>query len=88
MAPDTGKHAAEPGLVPALLQRAAAAPANPNGPYNALVGQGHPSPLPPGTDVGAVRQFAPASRGKGPRIAGRAEVVLGRLPKGPAAPVV
>lgn len=71
-------YARDPQLVPALLARAQAEPDNLNGLYNVLVVLGELSPLPPGTDVAAVRQFARASRGKGPRIAGRVDKVLAR----------
>ncbi|GAB3577114.1 hypothetical protein [Hymenobacter daeguensis] len=71
-------YATDPALVPALLARAQAEPNNLNGLYNALVVLGELKPLPPGTDMEAVRQFALASRGKGARIAGRVEKVLTR----------
>jgi hypothetical protein len=71
-------YATDPNLVPALLAQARAEPSNLNGLYNALVVLGELKPLPPGTDMEAVRQFALASRAKGPRIAGRAEKVLAR----------
>ncbi len=73
-------YATDPNLVPTLLRQATAEPNNLNGLYNALVVVGHLSPLPPGTDVPAIRQFALANRGKGPRIAERVDKLLARLP--------
>lgn len=73
-------YATDPTLVPSLISRAQADPSNLNGLYNTLVVLAHLSPLPPGTNVGAVRAFAQANRGKGPRINDRVDKLLERLP--------
>ncbi|MVN77533.1 hypothetical protein GO988_14450 [Hymenobacter sp. HMF4947] len=74
-------YATDPTLVPTLIKRAEAEPSNLNGLYNTLVVLAHLSPLPPGTDVEAVRAFAQANRGKGSRIKERVDKLLERLPR-------
>jgi hypothetical protein len=76
------RHAANPRLVPQLLEYAAAHADNANGTYNVLVVLAHLNYAAlPGLDLGAIRRFAESVRGNGERTAQRVDVLLERLPK-------
>lgn len=71
----------DPGLVPSLISYGQENINNKNGVYNALVVLSHVDLKKIGADLGAVRNFAEASRRNGDKTSDRANKLLSRIPE-------